>query len=205
MKQNKFQSLSSEVLSKLKSQNEIIERRKDIVKRINRTVQMFGFKSQTFYLAVSFFDEALKNEEIRALLRTVEIATGCFILAVKFDEMDSIIPYMNHFQSIFGEFFSLEELRKFEFLCLKALRYDLNHFTAYHYLNYFCTYGIVFTDDLIQSSNYNSKSINSQDVMIVFKKNHVNGNYEQVPNQIALKLYDKVKEILLLFTEGEIK
>lgn len=163
--------------------NEInLDKRKDFIKYLNKLVHKLKFRSQTFYISCSYFDYILKiNNEI-----SIETAAiGSILLASKYDELDSVIPDICKYQSLGNKYyFSIEELKKSELQCLYTLNYKLNLFTAYHFINFFFSLGIVFEDDEI-------KNVSEKKEILTMK--------------IAERVYDVTKEILLYFIEGNFK
>jgi hypothetical protein len=160
--------------------NEIrFDKRKEYIKYLNKLVHKLQFRSQTFYLSCFYFDYILKiNQEI-----CIEnAAIGSILLASKFDELDSIIPEISKYRSLGNKYyFSIEELKRSELQCLLIMNYKLNLFTAYHFINFFFSIGIVFEDDEINSSSENKEMVN---------------------RKTAERVYDTSKEILLFFIEG---
>jgi hypothetical protein len=160
--------------------NEIrLDKRKEFIKYLNKLVHKLQFRSQTFYLSCFYFDYILKiNNEI-----CIEnAAIGSILIASKFDELDSVIPEMSKYRSLGNKYyFSIEELKRSELQCLFTLNYKLNLFTAYHFINFFFSIGIVFEDDELNSPSENKETVN---------------------RKTAERVYDTTKEILLFFIEG---
>ena len=157
-----------------------IEKRREFIKILNKLVHKLKFRSQTFYLACFYFDYIIKfNKEIKI----ENAAIGSLILATKVDEIDSFFPDLFQFEIVSNKIFiNIEDLKKSEIICLSTLNYRLNHFTSYHFINFFFSIGIVFTDDKFY--------IDTMDEFLPI-------NYK-----IAEKVYDITKEVLLYFIEG---
>lgn len=110
--------------------------------------------------------------------------------------------------------FSVDLIRKYEFLCLKALGYNLRIFTAYHFICFFANCGYVFSDDIItpvqspsrvlvkKKSNSTIPSVN------ITISSNTNQNDEgcltktAAQNSSVDKIYESTKEILSYFIEG---
>jgi hypothetical protein len=121
---------------------------------IQRKTAMFKYKLKTFYLAVCLLDRILLTE----LFRTLEgeaVALVCLLLAgkssvnkVKFDEDDAIIPDLNDFGYInYKHFFTVDDIRKYEVICLNILNYQLKINTPFNFLYSLCLNGIIFSDE----------------------------------------------------------
>ena len=125
-------------------------------------------------------------------MRVELVAICALILTVKFDEIDSIVPDLNLFKSINWNKIkvncSIEEILECELICLNLLQHQINYFTPYHFINYFCSNGIVFKDEILKSYE-------------------VNVNEEETSQNFTLyeKIYENSKEALFLFIEGKYK
>jgi hypothetical protein len=70
------------------------------------------------------------------------------IYIAKFDEPEIGIPTMSEVKNMYpGLSFDPAEMKLTEVKIVKLLKYDLSFPTAYHYLQIFLAFGIVFTDD----------------------------------------------------------
>jgi len=170
-----------DILKDKKISERLLDKRRDFVKSLNKLVHKLKFRSQTYYIACFYFDYILKsNNEI-----SIEnAAIGSLLLAAKYDELDSIIPEMSKFQAYGNKiYYSIEELKINELTCLVILNYKLNHFTAYHFVNFFFSIGIVFEDDELRNESETKAKV-------------------VVNRAIAERLYDLIKEVLLYFVEG---
>ena len=172
-------------------------KRNEMIKLLNSIIHKLRFRSQTFYLAIYYLDLLMDiTTEIR-----VEIATICaLLLAAKFDENDTTVPNLPYFRGLMENYFiSLEDIKKNEVVCLSLLEYKLDHITPYHFINFFLSQGIIFSDEVIStSSNRNYISNNFQ------SSSSVSEASSKIISKDVAKLSMITKEVLLLFIEGYI-
>ena len=165
--------------------------RAEYIKILNKLVHKHQFRSQTFYIACFYFDFIMQNnQEINA----DNAAIGALLLASKFDENDSLIPKLSNFQSMSNKiYFTIDDLKRNEFSCLEIMNYKLNYLTAYHFVNFFCSHGVIFVDEIIESNDNIRNSPSEEPVSMSI-----------IDRKLGEKVYNLIKEILLYFIEGNI-
>ena len=137
------------------------------------------------------------NAEIK-----VEVVTiSALLLAAKFDENDTTVPNLIYFKNLMENYFiTLDDIQKYEIICLNILEYKLNYITPYHFINFFLSHGIIFNDESISSidNEYISKKFKSST-----SNSSLNSNDNSKINyKIVVKLSEIVKEALLIFIES---
>ena len=112
--------------------------------------------------------------------------------------------------------FSVELIRKYESMCLKALGFNLRIFTAYHFIYFFANCGYIFSDDIITPSPSPNrvlvkKKSNSAipSVNITISSNTIQNDdscsSKSARNSSIDKIYESTNEILSYFIEGNLK
>lgn len=126
------------------------KRREDLILLIQKKTAIFKYKLKTFYLAIAIFDTVLYKETIYQINPdSLElIALVSLLLAVKFDEDDANIPDLSDFGFInYKSFYTVDEIRRCEVLCLQILDYNLRIYTPFSYVYHLCLNGIIFSDE----------------------------------------------------------
>jgi hypothetical protein len=161
----------SNINSNSEKNNEYLNERSEYLKILKQFIVKYKFSDKTFYLSVLYLDIIMHKimlKKHRQELKMNLMIIGCAILAAKFIENDPIIP---HFRDISAS--SVKEIKKYEELCLKYLEYKLNYFTAYDFIHYFLTFGVLFVKE--------SPSINNS---YYPQNNNIYNNIENFNQQI---------------------
>ena len=176
-------------------------KRYEMIKLLNKIVHKLHFRSQTFYLAVFYLDLLM---ELNNDLRVETTMVSALILAAKFDENDTSIPNLPYFKELMEDYFiSLDDLRRYEIVCLRLLDYKLDYITAYHFINFFLSHVIIFTDESILL-NIESNKNNIQTSTSNSSSNSSEAS-TRIKYQDIVKLSELTKEALLIFIEGRIQ
>lgn len=138
-----------------------------------------------------------------------------YLNKAKYDENDPMIPDLKDIQNIYPKLsFSVDLIRKYEFLCIKALGYNLRIFTAYHFICFFANCGYVFSDDIIAPSASQSKFLVKKKSNSAIPSVNITISSNTIPNEDSCstksaaqnssvdKIYESTKEILSYFIEG---
>jgi hypothetical protein len=126
------------------------KKREEMILLIQKKTAIFKYKLKTFYLAVAIFDTILFKDSIYDINSdSFElIALVSLLLAVKFDEDDANIPDLSEFGFInYKSFYTVDEIRRCEVVCLQILEYNLQIYTPFSYVYYVCLNGIIFSDE----------------------------------------------------------
>lgn len=126
----------------------------------------------TFSLAVHLIDYLMQNfEDLNQDLTVI----SCFLLAAKYNERDPYIQSTHDFKSINKQrYYTSNEVKRYEIVCLMLLDYKLNTITTYNILECFLGSGIILKDELKliyankftdQQSNYPAPSVNDDQLL----------------------------------------
>ena len=150
----------------------------------------FGFKKQTYFLAIYFLDFIFSNN--KRLKENIYISgLSCLCLSAKFCENDPKVPHLIDFTKSYNNVIdckdkiSIKALSKNEILICKLLNYKLNHYTIYDYNIFFFSNGIL---EMAQLKNLQIiNEINSSMVQNILNKIYKKSNYYL---ENGLKLYE---------------
>jgi len=126
------------------------KKREELILLIQKKTAIFKYKLKTFYLAVSIFDMVVYKESIFQINPEAFelIALVSLLLAVKFDEDDANIPDLSDFGFVnYKSFYTVDEIRRCEVICLQILDYNLRIYTPFSYVYHLCLNGIIFSDE----------------------------------------------------------
>lgn len=178
-----------------------LSKRNEMIKLLNKIIHKLRLRSQTFYLAIFYLDLLMDiTNEIRVEILTI----SSLLLAAKFDENDTSVPNLPYFKGLMENYFvSLEDVRKFEVVCLRLLEYKLDYITPYHFINIFLSNGIIFSDETICTSNHDYLSNNFQSSTSNSSSNS-NETSKKIINKDVIRISELTKEVLLLFIESKL-
>lgn len=144
------QSLRKEYLSKRQSMIEYLE----YLKNKNNT------SLSTYILSVHIMDIIMQNFED---LNQELLVIACFLLSSKFNEKDPFIQSAHDFKSLSKQkYYTNNEVKRYEIVCLMLIEYKLNHITAFNLIESILSCGILTNTEIYlystSKSNSNSKS-----------------------------------------------
>jgi len=142
------------------------------------------------------------------------IIAGLYQLIIaKFNENDPNIPEHKDIINIYPKTtFSVTNLKKYEFICLKILGYKLSSFSSYHFLLFFSNCGYIFPNDFASSiispnillnKKKSNSAIPSVNITIASNSN-TNDDFKirEFNNFSIEKIYEFTLEIVYYFIEG---
>ncbi|KAG6666080.1 cyclin-D5-1-like isoform X1 [Carya illinoinensis] len=103
---------------------------------IFNTRAIFGFKSHTAYIAITYFDQFLSKRVVEdGKLWAIELLyVACLTLAAKMEECK--VPALSDFK-VGGYNFENRAVKSVELIILSCLEWKLGSITPFHYLSYF--------------------------------------------------------------------
>ena len=166
-----YQSIFSEFKHKKFDINIIMIRNKIINKFIDYSKKILVSKN-TIYLAIILMDIILLKKNINVKKKIELISLGCYFLAVKFLDfaVNSFGIREYQFTNEIAISYSVEQIRKFEVICLIDVNYNLNIINFINVLQIFLANGILLKKDI--------KKINSEQSLknIYFLINKISEN-----------------------------
>lgn len=96
----------------------------------------------------------LQDEKVLDKIKFDVLPLACLLLAAKFDELDDNIPLIRELQKFYSKtrVISYDEIVKAEQEVLNRLNWDLFKLTPLHFIQNLIGQGIVFSNDMVQSS-----------------------------------------------------
>ena len=145
----------------------------NLIKRIS---DKLGFKSQTFFLAIYYFDIIkIESNETLTFNNYNSLALACLIIASKYCENDPMVPQLPYFIRAYNSVvekknrnsIAISDLIYNELKICKLLNYKLQYYTIYDYNSFFFSHGILKSDQLkeIKISNNLSFSLYAKKVL----------------------------------------
>ena len=148
--------------------------RNDIITLLKKISNHLNFKSQTFFLSITYMDELVHvmpqhhNDNIIIVHNDLYIkALTCLVIASKYQEIDYIIPNLRKYiecyrmySSKHSMFVTMEMLRCEEVNVLVLLKYKLCYYSVYDYIVFMFCHGVVTQDELKRVDNNNNNEIN---------------------------------------------
>ena len=128
--------------------------RPKLLSYIKKMCISYRLSTKAYYLSICYLDIASsKIQKCNPYLLDV-YATCCFILAMKFIELDPPTPNYKNFKGIEGKnAINSADLYKYEIIILKELHYHLDVVTAYDILGILFVCGIVCEDEISSKPN----------------------------------------------------
>ena len=143
--------------------------RNDIITLLKKISNRLNFKSQTFFLSVTYMDELvhvmpyIHNDNTVIVCNDLYIkALTCLVIASKYQEIDYVIPNLRKFIECYrmfsykySMFVTIEMLRYEEVNVLVLLKYKLCYYSVYDYIVFMFCHGVVTQDELKRVDNNN--------------------------------------------------
>lgn len=123
-----------------------------------------------FYLALAYLDRVLGAMKTASFYKCHVITVSCFLLALKFNDHDCIIPNYSSFTAANGkQKIKSCDIHRWELKALKMLQYRLNIVTSYNILETLMLGGIVYTDEVYLKPDEFIKNIYSHATKLLYK------------------------------------
>lgn len=123
--------------------------RSKLISFIKKMCISHRLSARTFYLAIALLDILCKKIEKNSSYLFEVFSSCCFILAMKFIEVDPPTPDYTNFRCLDNKnLINSRDLYKYEISLLKELGYNLNVVTAYDILGVLFQGGIVFENEI---------------------------------------------------------
>jgi hypothetical protein len=126
--------------------------RRENLQFLKEFITYHNFNIKSYFLACIYFDFILSKNFYRKYnneLKLDLIIISCGLLSSKFIENDPIVPNLRQIQkkNSLDSIYSINEIKKYEELCVKLLNYKLDHIQAYDYISLFFRIGVFTLDE----------------------------------------------------------
>ena len=140
-------------------------KRQYVLFTLKNFVEQNCIKKNIFYYIIHLFDLlVMKNRKKNVIFSFEKIGLGALILSMKFLHENKLTcnnleRSLKKYKSLFvGRYFSLEEMTKIEFSCIKLLNYYLLEPGPINYIELFLLNGILFDSDTNSKLNHETCS-----------------------------------------------
>ena len=159
--------------------------RLSIINLIRRISDRLGFKSQTFFLSIHYFDIVkLESNEASLFNNFNSLALSCLVIASKFCENDPNVPQLPYFIRVYNSIvenknrnsIAISDLIYNEVKICKILNYRLQYYTIYDYNSFLFGHGILKLEQLkeIKIDNNISFSLFAKKILEkIYKKSRI--------------------------------
>ena len=142
------------------------KRRLDIIMIIKKFIIENSINIYIFYYIIHLFDLLIiKNIKYNYFTSLEKIGLGALFISIKFlnqnnNKNNSVISIKKYKSLYNNRYFSLQDIAKIEFLCLKLINYNLTEPWFINFIEIFIINGIVFSTDINEKNktifqNYN--------------------------------------------------
>lgn len=153
--QNVLKGVKDYSLSKYyqKIPEEYFERRRFLTDLLKEYIIEHNFGTRSYFLGIYILDYIhckYSYNEVVSKLKPDLLVLGIFLVAVKFIDDDAYPPALDTFPSKKNPsiFYSLNEVRKYEFMVVKLIDFKLDFFTSYYITETILSHGVVFSHEL---------------------------------------------------------
>ena len=199
---------SNKIEKKNLTNNGYKQRRIELLTFIQKKTSNLKYKLKTFYLAVSYIDTILLTQnnfnvdfELVALVCLLIAGKVNYYYLVKFDEEDAIIPDFCDFGFInYKKFYTEEEIRRYEVMCLLLLDYNVKISTQYNFLYNLCLNGILFSDECAFDEVKNLKVIQPLPVKFNEEMTNLEKLYKLSFDILEIVVFNKIDSLDASYT-----
>lgn len=143
---------------------EYFESRKYLIDLLKEYIIEHNFGTRSYFLGIYIIDYIhckYSYNDIISKLKPDLLVLGVFLVAVKFIDDDAYPPALDTFPSKKNPtiFYSLNEVRKYEFMVVKLMDFKLDFFTSYYTTETILSHGIIFTHELQKMNIIETKII----------------------------------------------
>ena len=160
MKKNIYNNFSSNSFSFIS--REYLALRNDLFDLIKKISDKMGFKSQTYFLSIYYFD-ILFSQNKKTDCNYNILGLACLLIASKHCENDPAVPELKYFIKIYNNIIgsknsiSISDLFYSEVMACKMLNHKLNYYTVYDFNSFFFIHNIVKLEQLNDLYNDNDR------------------------------------------------
>ena len=141
-----------------------LDQRKYLIEMLKEYIVEYNFATRSYFLGIYIMDSIFVKhnyEEITSKLKPDMLVLGVFLAAVKFIDDDAYPPSLDTFTNKKNPaiFYSVSEVRKYEFMVIKLLEFKLDFFTSYYLTETILSHGVVFTYEIQKMGIKEAKAI----------------------------------------------
>lgn len=132
---------------------EYITLRKSLISLLKDYIVEYSFSTRSYFLGIYILDFIFckySYSDIVSKLKTDLLVLGVFLAAVKYIDDDAYPPGLDTFANKKNPsiFYSLNEVRRYEFMVVKLINYKMDIFTSYYLTETILSHGIIFTYEI---------------------------------------------------------
>ena len=175
MKEKIIKAYKSNQFLNIELTDEQKQKRFDIIMIIKNFIIENSININIFYDIIHFFDLLIiKNNKHKYFTSLEKIGLGALFISIKFlneNNNNSSISIKKYKSLYNNRYFSLQEISKIEFLCLKLINYNLIQPWAINFIEFFIMNGILFNTDINSSTGdiFQNYFIFNQLCYLIFK------------------------------------
>lgn len=144
--------------------DEYVQLRKSLIDMLKDYIVEHSFCTRSYFLGIYILDSIFsKNsyQDVTSKLKPDVLVLGVFLVAVKFIDDDAYPPALDTFQSKKNPsiFYTLNEVRKYEYMVVKLMDFKLDYFTSYYMTETILSHGVIFTHELQKMNLTDTKTI----------------------------------------------
>ena len=171
----------------IKLNEEQCQKRYDIIIVIKKFIIENSINANIFYYIIHLFDLLIIKNNKHKLISSIEkIGLGALFISLKFFHGNRNSISNKKYKSLYNNrYFSMQEIAKIEFLCLKLIHYHLIRPNPIKYIEFFIINGVLYDSDL----NANNKN---------------NTNYQETFNHLYCLIFKNL-DLIMSFSNEYIK
>jgi len=140
-------------------QNSYLKIRKIVMTYLQKLSMKMKYSDSTFYRALYYLDNTMKTIVDINSKQILYFTIAFFIISGKYNENDIFEPDLNDFIQFHEKYIlQIDEMIKYEIICLKLIDYNLINYSSYDWLMVLLSNGFIFEEEI---SNKPSNIINN--------------------------------------------
>ena len=130
-------------------QNSYLKKRKNGMTYLQKLSMHLKYSDSTFYKALNYIDNTMKNVVDINLKRMIYLTIGFFLISGKYNENDIFEPDFNDLTQLNDKIIlQIDEILKYEIICLKLIDYNLINYSSYDWLMVLLSNGFIFEEEI---------------------------------------------------------
>ena len=141
-------------------QNSYLKKRKSVMTYLQKLSMHLKYSDSTFYKALNYIDNSLRKIIDINSKRMIYLTIGFFLISGKYNENDIFEPDFNDLTQLNDKFIlQIEEILKYEIICLQLLDYNLINYSPYDWLMILLSNGFIFEEEIKGKSAFTINNI----------------------------------------------